>query len=205
MQYIYAPFFICYDQGNSMHSDYNNTQKLLKIKTFNPGTLTQILMYYDIYMFYDEANFPIEDISEIDYSVENNQLIINEKYVIDDNTTVYDVTYDEKKSEFNFEVSQIILSYNNSTDDNREFFFKDDFGDDNFPVFNYADNKVVYSKEGMDKFYIELLSIYQKLLSREHLEEVILESNKHHLKSLKKQLIQATRYLEMVVANIKIN
>jgi hypothetical protein len=188
-----------------MHSDYYNTQKLLKIKTFNPGTLTQILMYYDVYMFYDEANFPIEDINEIDYSVAKNQLIINEKFVIDNNTIVYNVTYDEGESEFKFDVSQIILNYDNLTDDNREFFFEDDFGHDNFPVFHYADNKVVYSKEGIDKFYIELLSIYQKLLSREKLEEVISESNRKFVKSLKKQLTQATLYLEMVVANIKIN
>jgi len=187
-----------------MHSDYYNTQKLLKIKIFNPGTLTQILMYYDIYMFYEEANFPLDDISDINYSLENNQLIINKKYVIDNNSTIYRVTYDEKKSEFKFNVSQFILNYNNSSDDKREFFFEDDFGHDNLPVLHYTDNKVVYSKDGMDKFYIELLSIYQRLLSKKDLEESIIESNNSIIR-LKKQLKQATLYLEKVVANIKMN
>jgi len=208
MKYIYAPFIICLDEGNSMHSDYWNTQKLLKIKIFNPGTLKQILLNYDVYMWrddYSDAEYPLGFFDSVSYSLEDNQLTINKEYYFDNNSTFYYVDYDENRTEFKYNVSQIILNYKNSSDDEKEFFFKDDFGYDNLPTFHCSDRKYVYSKDGINKFYIKLLSIYQELILKDLDEFYIFESNKNNIKKLRKQLIQATRYLEMVVANIKMN
>lgn len=199
-KYTNVPFIICYDEGNSMHSNHYDTEKLLKIKQYNPGTLTQILLYYDVYMFYEEENFPLEDITQINYTVYDNLLILDGRYTINNHTKIYFVTYNDEHSEFQFNISEIVDTFTNLSKDERECFFWDDFEYNNFPILANTDHKVFYSEIGIRKFYEVILKQFRHLVSLNAPEKSTdKKTSKVIIEELFDQLKNATLHIESVI------
>jgi len=181
MSYLYVPYIISYDEGNSMYSDYYNEEAILKIKKLNPGTLTQILLFYDIYIFYEEPNNPLEDISKIQYGIDDDSLIINDRYSINDETIVYSVSYDDEDSDNQLKVQEFLSTYS----ENKDEFDLEELAYDHFSALYKNDHIVLYSQVGMTELTHELLHIFNKLINRpdliESLNERIKSNHEKHL------------------------
>jgi hypothetical protein len=192
MSYLYVPYIISYDEGNSMYSDYYNEEAILNIQKFNPGTLTQILLFYDIYVFYDEPNNPLEDISNIKYSIDKNSLLLNDKYSITDETIIYSVSYNDQDSENQLNVSELLSKY----EGNKDEYDLGELAYDHLRVLYKNNHIVLYSQEGITELTNELLTIFKRLRSQPDLSDLLQErSGSNHEKHL--ELIdQCIKHLE---------
>jgi hypothetical protein len=192
MSYLYVPYIISYDEGNSMYSDYYNEEAILKIKKFNPGTLTQILLFYDIYVFYDEPNNPLEDISNIKYSIDKNSLVLNDKYSITDDTIIYSVSYDDRDSENQLNVSELLSKYEGNEDEY-------DLGDlayDHLRALYKNNHIVLYSREGITELTNELLTILKRLRSQSDLIDLLKERSESNHEQHLELIDRCIKHLE---------